>query len=1836
MLPKPTLTHRAFTLLITLTVFLSLTFLLKPARVGASRPASLPAHAPRVNLSSSTPPAEPPAGAIIVDDRDPGFVRAGPSKFWWFPNYPPYSYYRGGMTYTFNADQPPMPTNWATWTTAPLPATGNYSLYVFIPLQYAETRGALYQIIAPSGIKTPILIDQYKNRGKWVGLGTYPYNAGDTGKVLLDDVVLESQVVRRVKIAYDAMVWLPPGVAFAPSASVLPYDPLWAELGWRLWGARAGEPVLTALGSFYAAHQDLVVPGPGLKVDFTRTYNSYDTRLGAFGLGWRSTYDASAVDRGNGEIIVTLADGRAGLYVPDGSGGYTRPPAFFANLRKAGDEFILTDTDQTVYTFDVTSGKLVSLADSNGNRLTLAYNLNDYTLTDTAGRQFQVAADAEGFIHQIVDPSGRTYTYDYDGNQLVAFHDAAGGVTRYAYDGNGWMASITNPNGHTLVTNYYDGQGRVTSQTDASGSTTTFAYQDSPRVTTVTDNNGHPTVQEFDDKYRLVKETDALGHSTVYAYDGNNNRTYVKDPNGHETFMTYDAQGNMLTRKDALGQTATFTYNAQNHLTDTRDEAGAETILEYDPRGNLLHVHDAEGGDTRMTYDQRGLMLTLQDPNRHTTQFIYDGQGNLQTVKGALNNVTTFAHDKVGRQTAMTDANGHTVKFAYDPNDHVIRLTDPKSQPTVFTYDPVGNLIRLTDRRGGQTTYVYNENEILVKVTDPLGHASSFTYEKMYHRASYTNPRGFTTTYTYDAVYNVAQVIDAKGNPTTLGYDADHNPVSLTDALNQVTKFEYDPLHRLVKVTGALGGVTRYSYDPVGRLVQIQDPKGGLTRSAYDRLGRLRQRTDALSNVSAFGYDPVGNRLSATDARGNTTRYTYDALNRLIKQASPLGNTWQLSYDGVDNLVSIVDPRGNSTTFAYDANDNRVDITDALSGHLKSAYNAADQPISVTDANGNTTTTTYDLLGNATNVTLPLGQVTAFQYDANRNLIAVTNAKGKTTRLAYDELDLLKSQTNPLNFVTAYSYDKLRRLAQVTDANGNATRYGYDALDRLIDVTDALNGHTKYAYDPLSNLTAITDANGNRTTFDVDLLGRVTRETNPLGKSWQYGYDPVGNLIKRTDANGAVTQSTFDADNRLTQITYPSGPGVRLAYDANDNRVSMVDASGASAFTYDKLNRLTQVQRVSGLLAKTILGYAYDAVSNRTKITYPDGKVMTYAYNANNWLTSVTDPLKGVTTYQSDAVGLPTHIADPNRTWADYTYDDADRLVKLFNGKPEASSNLISSFEYTLDKVGNRTRTVEKDTRGQIVTWTKNYTYDKLYRLIKDVETPDFKPPQVLTSLFTYDPVGNRLSMTTNIADKPNTPALPSASTTNYTYDKANEMLTAGAVKFTYDANGNRVSLSGPTRAINYTYDFENRLTGAKTADVLKSGKLQPDSTLDYTYDGLGRRVERGVVDQGVRKTADFLYDGLGYDLLAQYVNPGSPRTTYYYRDLTQIISRHEIQGQGAGLQYFQHYDGLGNVSAWTNQSGHEVQEYSYAPYGRLIDNNGPDNASNKTDPHTNLTWSGKPWDPETELNYFGARDYDPATGTWIEQDPYRGRLMEPATLHRTMYVNDNPINGVDEYGFSTGCSGLYGSIYQSRPAVYQFGPRWSKDSPNRVLYGKKSCWLVAAAAAMNPGNLVNMVNDMKEIAAAVLPDSRTLPADIGIYPMPYYNALKQVYDPGQGIVTAMKGQSFDTTICGIAQALELKKIAIVEFIANDQGPTTTYPDFVHYARVLEVDFNNNMIYLENTLTEDGKPWQVSFPDFKAAWAISEIPMYKPTTALSRKLTERNFDNFVVIIDPSF
>lgn len=85
---------------------------------------------------------------------------------------------------------------------------------------------------------------------------------------------------------------------------------------------------------------------------------------------------------------------------------------------------------------------------------------------------------------------------------------------------------------------------------------------------------------------------------------------------------------------------------------------------------------------------------------------------------------------------------------------------------------------------------------------------------------------------------------------------------------------------------------------------------------------------------------------------------------------------------------------------------------------------------------------------------------------------------------------------------------------------------------------------------------------------------------------------------------------------------------------------------------------------------------------------------------------------------------------------------------------------------------------------------------------------------------------------------------------------------------------------------------------------------------------------------------------------------------------------------------------------------------YDYDPYGKL--------ASGATEQFdTDYLFTGKPFDDETGLYYYGARYYNPAIARFITPDPTIQKPFDPQDLNRYTYCRNNPLNLVDPTGNS-------------------------------------------------------------------------------------------------------------------------------------------------------------------------------------------------------------------------
>lgn len=889
-------------------------------------------------------------------------------------------------------------------------------------------------------------------------------------------------------------------------------------------------------------------------------------------------------------------------------------------------------------------------------------------------------------------------------------------------------------------------------------------------------------------------------------------------------------------------------------------------------------------------------------------------------------------------------------------------FTLTRKNQTKLNFTAAGKLTSIIDRNGNTQTLAYNSSGTLATIADTAGRVFSFSYDLNNRLISLLDPSGRTVHYSYDSFGNLTSYKDALGNITQYAYDSNNRLISGTDPRGVVyVQNTYDSQGRVILQKNGRGFSTTFAYNtPSAGITTITDPLGNITRHVYDIYNRIIQEVDALGGATSYVYDGNNNRTAITDANGNTAQFSYDSFGNVTAATDPLGNTTSFTHDALNDVTSSTDAAGHKTTFSYDTKGNLTSTQDALGNTTTFTYDALGELTGTKDVLGNKTTMTYDPTGNLLQLKDALANSRSFGYDTISRPISATDANGHTSSVSYDALGHRTKTTDALGAQTQYTYDSVGNLVKLLDAKGNATAYQYDATNNLLAVTDALGKITAYAYDANNNRLSFSNAKGNTTTYAYDPLNRRTKVTDPLGFFTSYSYDPVGNLVSVTDANGKTHSFSYDALNRPTTRSYADGNAISYAYDVNGNRTAMTDSHGTTGYSYDVLNRLSSVTDPSG---KT-LAYAYDGMGNRTSLTYPDERVMLYAYDAMNRLSQVTDWASRRTSYGYDAAGNLINAILANGASSTYTYDNDNRIAGIVN---RAGVKVLSSFAYTLDVLGNRVQVL--DAAGGIT----RYAYDPLNQL-----TSWTAPSSQVTS-YAYDAVGNRTSVTS------------SAGTTAYGYDAADRLLNAGTTTFLYDNNGNLLSKTTGSAITKYSFDSLNRLTSVAAGA----------SNVGLSYDGDGNRV---ALTNGTTTTSYV------NDIARRYSSvlneTGSNGSVDYIYGLSLISATAPL------FEQFYQQDGLGSAASVTDQTGTLKVNYTYDPWGKLL------NAIDPLGSKNSYKFTGEALDSATSLYFLRARYYDASVGRFISKDPlpHRDQVSRKAAY---VYAGNSPVQHVDPTGLS-------------------------------------------------------------------------------------------------------------------------------------------------------------------------------------------------------------------------
>ena len=609
---------------------------------------------------------------------------------------------------------------------------------------------------------------------------------------------------------------------------------------------------------------------------------------------------------------------------------------------------------------------------------------------------------------------------------------------------------------------------------------------------------------------------------------------------------------------------------------------------------------------------------------------------------------------------------------------------------------------------------------------------------------------------------------------------------------------------------------------------------------------------------------------------------------------------------------------------------------------------------------------------------------TTSTYDAVGQLLTTTDALGRTTEYRYDPLGQVVETIFSDGTTIQREYDAFGNLIAETDQEGRVTRREYDALDRLTAVVDVNLQRTEYAYNELGNLISIIDANEHTTRFEYDGLGRRIATERPLNQRTEFTYNKVGSIISVTDFNGSVIEYQYDDVNRLIAKNLPgTDPFVEYGYSEGNLFTSVQDARGETTYTYDEQGLL--LSRTEPNDAE--ISYTYNEADLLETVTTPSGTT-TYYYDGLNRLEKVDGPLSNDdTVYQYDEVGNLETITYANGVVETREYDALNRWDTVVYTNPEG--DVIASYDYTYDKVGNITNVQELNGREV------RYTYNELYRLTQEEITDPIHGNQ--TTIYTYDPVGNRetetISMDGTVVES-----------TTYDYDDNDriiETVTNGVVTtYIYDNNGNLklAEVQGSPAQTAYVWDLENRLVEVLTTDG--AGALEQ---VEYVYDADGRRVASTVDGVETRYLIDTMQP---YDqVVVEYtVEGGSYQTQASYLYGADLISQHR---EGETLFYLE--DRHSGVRQLADASGTVTDTYSYDAYGNVLESTG--------DSENNYLYRGEQFDPNADLQYLRARYYDPSVGRFASTDPFEGMLETPVSLHRYLYGNANPITFHDPSG---------------------------------------------------------------------------------------------------------------------------------------------------------------------------------------------------------------------------
>ncbi|MEJ7791974.1 MAG: DNRLRE domain-containing protein [Gaiellaceae bacterium] len=421
-------------------------------------------------------------------------------------------------------------------------------------------------------------------------------------------------------------------------------------------------------------------------------------------------------------------------------------------------------------------------------------------------------------------------------------------------------------------------------------------------------------------------------------------------------------------------------------------------------------------------------------------------------------------------------------------------------------------------------------------------------------------------------------------------------------------------------------------------------------------------------------------------------------------------------------------------------------------------------------------------------------------------------------------------------------------LTSQADRNGNKLTFAYSS-GKVSTITDSQARVVTFAYNSNGRLQSITDPSSRQWQYGYDTGGYLTSSTDPANKQTLYLYDSAGRLIRITDPLGNQTRIAYDLDRRVTSVTRvtdtTAGTGPTTTFEYGTPTIVRDPRGNPESFTFDSELRVTQVVDANGNSSNT----GFTSNSDVSSYAPAGAGTWNYQYDPNNNLTQQDSPTGAQAKFEyTNTIDryLLTKAIDAQGNATTYDYDAKGNLTRLTNA---AASQNQSTYTYNT----NGTIATATDFKGNVT----GYGYDSKGNL-----TSADRPAPLGDITLTYD----TLSRIATVRDG-------KAQLTTYTYDLLDRITQiqyqdGSLISYSYDANGNQLTMADNTGTSSYTYDQLNRIL---------TESLPGQQQVSYLYDAASNLIS--YTDAG--GTIGYAYNNL--NMLATLTEPGPKQTTFVY-----------------------------------------------------------------------------------------------------------------------------------------------------------------------------------------------------------------------------------------------------------------------------------------------------------------------------------------------------------------